>query len=168
MKWLKFIDIFIHRIYIVWELNKSYLLVNCVRIKPQQIIWEENVGKGKREWSICSVFRTYPVDRESSKAVVMGPVIENKPQQMREVSSRWHNWWHCCLTVSGTRVRSPPWVTVCVESARSSCVSIGFLRVLRFPPTVQKSCWLDALVMLNSPSVYPNRRQSVAIRGFSQ
>jgi len=32
----------------------------------------------------------------------------------------------------------PGWVTVCVESAHSPRVCVGFLRVLWFPPTVQK------------------------------
>ena len=48
------------------------------------------------------------------------------------------------------------------------CVCVGFLRVLQFPPTVRKTCWLDAVALLNSPLVYPNRRQGVAMRGFSQ
>ncbi|GCB77095.1 hypothetical protein scyTo_0019241, partial [Scyliorhinus torazame] len=34
-----------------------------------------------------------------------------------------------------SRVRFPAWVTVCAESARSPRVCVGFLRVLRFPPT---------------------------------
>ncbi|XP_072325204.1 derlin-2 isoform X1 [Scyliorhinus torazame] len=32
----------------------------------------------------------------------------------------------------------PAWVTVCAESARPPRVCVGFLRVLRFPPTVQR------------------------------
>jgi len=62
----------------------------------------------------------------------------------------------------------PGWVTVCVEFAHSPRVCVGFLRGLRFPPTVQKMCGLGELAMLNSPSVYPNRCLNVVTRGFSQ
>ena len=32
-----------------------------------------------------------------------------------------------------------PHVTVCIDFARSPCFCVGFLRVLRFPPTLQRS-----------------------------
>jgi len=41
------------------------------------------------------------------------------------------------LSVPGTRVQYPAWVTVCAESAHSPHVCVGFLRVLQFPPTVR-------------------------------
>ena len=55
------------------------------------------------------------------------------------------------------RAQFPAWVTVCAEFAHSPRVCMGFLQVLQFPPTVQKTCWLGALAMLNSPSVHLNR-----------
>jgi len=76
--------------------------------------------------------------------------------------------WLALLPHSARPVRLPAWVTVCVESARSPRVCVGFLRVLRYPPMVQKTCWLCVLAMLNSPSVYANRRRSVTTRRFTQ
>ena len=53
----------------------------------------------------------------------------------------------------------PALVNNCGVCTFSPCLR-GFPPMLRFPPTVQKTCWL---AMLNSPSVYPNR-----CRRFSQ
>jgi len=49
-----------------------------------------------------------------------------------------------------------------------SPVCMAFLRVLPFPPTVQKTCRLGASAMLNSSSVYLNKCRSVATGGISQ
>jgi len=40
------------------------------------------------------------------------------------------------------QIRTPGWVTVCVEFAHSPRVCVGFLRVLRFPPTFPKDVQL--------------------------
>jgi len=49
---------------------------------------------------------------------------------------------------------SPSWITVCVEFAHSPHVCVGFLRVLRFPLTVQKMYRLGGLAMQNFPLVF--------------
>ncbi|XP_072436846.1 creatine kinase M-type-like isoform X2 [Chiloscyllium punctatum] len=49
------------------------------------------------------------------------------------------------LAKEETRVQFPPQVTDCVEFARSPRVCVGFLRVLRFPPTLQRCAALNAL-----------------------
>ena len=76
--------------------------------------------------------------------------------------------WLALLPHSARDLGSIPGLGDYAESARSPRVCMGFLRVLRFPPTVRKMRWLGALAMLNSQSVYPIRRQSVATKGFSQ
>jgi len=72
----------------------------------------------------------------------------------------------------GPRVRFPGLgVTLSVQSLHilPHRVCVGFLRVLRFPPTVRKLCGLGWIGRTKFyPQCNPNRRQNVATRGFSQ
>jgi len=62
------------------------------------------------------------------------------------------NGWHGGTVVStAASQRQGPWFnswlgSMSVQSLHFlPCVCVGFLRVLRFPPTVQKTCWLREL-----------------------
>ena len=55
-----------------------------------------------------------------------------------------------------------------MESAHSPRVCVGSSGCSGFLPQSKGHVGFGALAMLNSPSVYPNRRRSVATRGFSQ
>ena len=76
--------------------------------------------------------------------------------------------WHSGLALLPHSTRDPgliPGLGLCVESACSPHVCVGFLWVLWFPPTVQKMCRLGGLAMLNCPLV-PGGQVRVNAQGY--
>jgi len=49
---------------------------------------------------------------EQSSRFLPAPPLDSCNPAYLLWAARWHSVWHCCLTVSGTRVRLPAWVTV--------------------------------------------------------